>query len=88
MNNTPRQIANITKTDTHLNVDLRVSVPLSACSEEFVEDVINNKRKMIEGFYDNTVQPAVFVEYLCEPFDIEDGERLRFTMNSRSFKTT
>ena len=79
MNNTPREIVDITKTDTHLNVDLRVSIPLSACSEELVEDLLREKKRIINGSYIESNDHPVFIKILCETFNTEDGERLQFT---------
>jgi hypothetical protein len=81
MNNKKREIVGIRMTKTHLNVDLRVSIPLEEMTKEFSNDLIRNREKIISGYYLNDlIEGRIFVKYLCEVLDTEEGERLKFSV--------
>ncbi len=75
MKNTPRKILDISKTDTHLNIDVRIEIPLTHCSGEFVNDVILAKESFINGC-DLPEQPGFRIETSVGIGVGDDGEEV------------
>jgi hypothetical protein len=80
MNNKPRKILNISTDDNNLLVDIRIAIPKENCSEEFIDDIIRMKTKMVEGHIHHLNTGDFLQESWVEVAANEDGsDRLLFT---------
>tara|TARA_R110000868_G_scaffold235161_1_gene488886 strand:- start:497 stop:751 length:255 start_codon:yes stop_codon:yes gene_type:complete len=74
MNNKPRKIKNIEFDGENLHLDLRVSIPRSRMSGEFISDILKSKDSMINGTISRL--NSDWIEFACIVEDDSMGNEI------------